>query len=125
MTDVVDGPLSGTVFKVERGRAGEKFAFVRLFSGTVRVGDRVKAGDSEGKITTIAVFEGGTAPCRATAGAEQIAKLWGLDVRTGDTTTATVLKGQIPAARVHELQRRLPSLTRGEGVLESEFDHCA
>lgn len=39
------------------------------------------------------------------------------------TTTATVLEGQIPAARVHELQRKLPSLTHGQGMLESEFDH--
>jgi ribosomal protection tetracycline resistance protein len=31
--------------------------------------------------------------------------------------------GEIPAARVHELQRRLPALTRGEGVLDSAFDH--
>ena len=41
------------------------------------------------------------------------------------TTTSTVLEGLVPAARVYELQRRLPSLTRGEGVLESEFDHYA
>lgn len=33
-----------------------------------------------------------------------------------------VLEGEIPAARVHELQQQLPSLTRGEGVLESDFD---
>jgi ribosomal protection tetracycline resistance protein len=32
------------------------------------------------------------------------------------------LEGEIPAARVHELQRRLGSLTRGEGVLELTFD---
>ena len=32
------------------------------------------------------------------------------------------LEGEIPAARVHELQQRLPGLTRGEGVLESKFD---
>ena len=85
VTDVVDGPLSGTVFKVERGRAGEKVAFVRLFSGTVRVRERVKIGDREGKVTAIAVIEGGSAPRRATARAGQIAKLWGLDVRIGDT----------------------------------------
>jgi ribosomal protection tetracycline resistance protein len=30
--------------------------------------------------------------------------------------------GEIPAARVHELRRRLPGLTRGEGVLESAFE---
>jgi ribosomal protection tetracycline resistance protein len=35
--------------------------------------------------------------------------------------TATV-EGLIPAARVHDLRRRLPSLTRGEGMLESDFD---
>ncbi|HZC27267.1 MAG TPA: translation factor GTPase family protein, partial [Actinopolymorphaceae bacterium] len=37
-----DGPVSGTVFKVERGAAGEKIAYVRMFSGTVRVRDKVK-----------------------------------------------------------------------------------
>jgi ribosomal protection tetracycline resistance protein len=30
-----------------------------------------------------------------------------------------MLEGGIPAARVHELQRQLPALTRGDGVLES------
>ena len=33
-----------------------------------------------------------------------------------------VLEGDIPAACVHALQLELPSLTRGEGVLESAFD---
>ena len=33
------------------------------------------------------------------------------------------LEGEIPAARVHELQQLLPGLTRGEGVLECAFDH--
>ena len=34
---------------------------------------------------------------------------------------AYVLGGEIPAARVHELQQLLPGLTRGEGVLECAF----
>jgi ribosomal protection tetracycline resistance protein len=34
-----------------------------------------------------------------------------------------VLEGDIPAAHIHELQQQLPALTRGEGVLESAFDH--
>ena len=34
-----------------------------------------------------------------------------------------LLEGEIPAARVHELQQQLPALTRGEGVLECAFDH--
>jgi ribosomal protection tetracycline resistance protein len=33
-----------------------------------------------------------------------------------------LLEGSIPAARVHELQQRLPGLTRGEGFLESAFE---
>ncbi|MFL6145432.1 MAG: hypothetical protein ACJ72N_26670 [Labedaea sp.] len=31
------------------------------------------------------------------------------------------LEGDIPAARVHELRQQIPSLTRGEGILESSF----
>jgi ribosomal protection tetracycline resistance protein len=33
-----------------------------------------------------------------------------------------VVEGEVLAARVHDLQRRLPALTRGEGVLESAFE---
>jgi ribosomal protection tetracycline resistance protein len=33
-----------------------------------------------------------------------------------------VLEGEMPAARVHELQLRLPGLSRGEGVLECAFE---
>ena len=32
------------------------------------------------------------------------------------------LEGDIPAARVHELRRQLPGMTRGEALLESAFD---
>jgi ribosomal protection tetracycline resistance protein len=32
------------------------------------------------------------------------------------------LEGDIPAAQVHALRRRLPSLTHGEGYLETAFD---
>jgi ribosomal protection tetracycline resistance protein len=37
--------------------------------------------------------------------------------------SACMLEGHIQAARVHELQRQLPAATRGEGTLESTFDH--
>ena len=33
-----------------------------------------------------------------------------------------LLEGEIPAARVHELQQQLSALTRGEGALETAFD---
>jgi ribosomal protection tetracycline resistance protein len=33
-----------------------------------------------------------------------------------------LLDGEVPAARMHELQQQLSALTRGEGVLETAFD---
>ena len=60
------GPVSGTVFKVERGPAGEKIAYVRMFSGTVRARDRLRFGrDRAGRVTAISVFERGPAAPRA------------------------------------------------------------
>jgi ribosomal protection tetracycline resistance protein len=81
-----DGPVTGSVFKIERGPAGEKIAFVRMFSGTVRTRDRVQFGrDSEGKVTAINVFERGSAAKSGAVAAGQIAKLWGLgEVQIGD-----------------------------------------
>ncbi len=82
-----DGPVAGTVFKVERGPAGEKIAYVRMFSGTLRTRDRVEYGwDNEGKVTAISVFDRGSAVQSASIAAGQIAKLWGLgDIRIGDS----------------------------------------
>ena len=54
----IEGELSGTVFKIERGAAGEKVAYVRLFSGTLRTRDRVRIRGDEHKVTAIRVFEG-------------------------------------------------------------------
>jgi ribosomal protection tetracycline resistance protein len=83
-TDPSGGALSGTVFKVERGPAGEKIAFVRMFSGEVRTRDRVRPGDA-GKVTAISVFDRGAVTRRPSVAAGQIAKLWGLgDIRIGD-----------------------------------------
>jgi ribosomal protection tetracycline resistance protein len=83
----VEGPVSGSVFKVERAPAGEKIAYVRMFSGTIRTRDQLSFGhDKEGKVTAISVFERGSAIGRASVAVGQIGKLWGLgDVRIGDT----------------------------------------
>jgi ribosomal protection tetracycline resistance protein len=82
----VDGPVSGSVFKVERGPAGEKVAYVRMFSGTLRVRDRLQfRGENEGKVTAISVFDRGSSFQRPSVTAGQIGKLWGLgDVQVGD-----------------------------------------
>ena len=57
-----DGPVAGQVFKVERGPAGEKLAYVRMRSGTIAVRDRIPFGDGHAaKVTAIDVFESGDA----------------------------------------------------------------
>jgi ribosomal protection tetracycline resistance protein len=80
------GPVSGTVFKVERGRAGEKVAYVRMFFGTVKVRDLVRFGrDDEAKVTAIDAFEHGSSVRHDAVPAGHIGKLWGLgDVQVGD-----------------------------------------
>jgi ribosomal protection tetracycline resistance protein len=78
-----DGPLSATVFKVERGPAGERVAYARVFTGTLRVRERI--GDDE-RVTAISVFERGSALPRAFARAGRIAQVRGLsEVRVGDS----------------------------------------
>jgi ribosomal protection tetracycline resistance protein len=81
-----EGPVSGTVFKIERGPAGNKVAYVRMFSGTVRTRDRLHFGrDAEAKVTAISVFDRGTAVPRASVSAGEIGKLWGLgEIQIGD-----------------------------------------
>jgi ribosomal protection tetracycline resistance protein len=92
----VDGPVSGAVFKIERGPAGEKIAYVRMFSGRVRVRDRLQLGHGdEEKVTAISVFDRGSAVRARAVVARQIGKLWGLGaVKVGD---AIGLPGTISA----------------------------
>ncbi|QUH02431.1 TetM/TetW/TetO/TetS family tetracycline resistance ribosomal protection protein [Saccharopolyspora erythraea] len=80
-----DGPVSGTVFKVEREAGGSKVAHVRMFSGTVRVREAVRVRGQEHKVTAIHVFDRGSAVRRQSVAAGRIARLSGLgDVRIGD-----------------------------------------
>jgi ribosomal protection tetracycline resistance protein len=76
-----EGPASGMIFKVERGPAGEKIAYLRLFSGTLRTRDK----HLDDKVTAIGVFDHGHVVREQTVGAGRIAKLWGLNgIRIGD-----------------------------------------
>ncbi|RZU76368.1 ribosomal protection tetracycline resistance protein [Micromonospora kangleipakensis] len=95
-----DAPLRGTVFKVERGPAGEKIAYARIFTGTLRVRDRVAfRADAAAKVTAISVFEAGGVVPAPSVGAGRIARLWGLaDVRVGDFLGAPPDR---PAGRHH------------------------
>jgi ribosomal protection tetracycline resistance protein len=75
------GPLSARVFKIERGPAGDRVAYTRVFSGTVKVRDRLDPG----KVTALHVFSNGADVQRDEARAGEIAKIWGLaEIQIGD-----------------------------------------
>jgi ribosomal protection tetracycline resistance protein len=88
------GPAAGTVFKVDRGPAGERVTYVRMFSGTVRVRDRLPLTDTPApadrrgapRVTGLSVFERGALVRRESVTAGQIATMHGLSqARIGAT----------------------------------------
>jgi ribosomal protection tetracycline resistance protein len=86
-----DGPVAATVFKIERGASGDRIAYVRMFSGTIRTRDRLQFGRGlENKVTALHVFEHGPAVQRPSVSAGAVAKLWGLaEIQIGDRIGAT------------------------------------
>ncbi|NUW41792.1 elongation factor G [Nonomuraea rhodomycinica] len=99
-------PASGTVFKVERGPAGERVAYVRARSGTFRVRERVRFGPPEqpegreGRITAIRVFDRGGAGPRAALTAGRIGTVLGLpEARIGDEIREAGRPGPASGAR--------------------------
>jgi ribosomal protection tetracycline resistance protein len=78
-----EGPVAGRVFKIERTPGGEKVAYVRMFSGTIRTRDRLSFGrDQDAKVTAVEPSWPGAA---ASVSAGEIGKLWGLaEIQVGD-----------------------------------------
>jgi ribosomal protection tetracycline resistance protein len=52
-----------------------------------------------------------------------VARLRGSPSAPSVRGSTCVLEGLVPARGVHELQRQIRGLTRGEGVVDAEFDH--
>ncbi|UOX86318.1 TetM/TetW/TetO/TetS family tetracycline resistance ribosomal protection protein [Amycolatopsis sp. FBCC-B4732] len=78
-----DGPLAATVFKIDRGRAGEKIAYARLHSGSLAARQRISfyRGESEltGRVSAVEVAGDDVAL------AGDVARVRGLrEVRIGD-----------------------------------------
>jgi ribosomal protection tetracycline resistance protein len=117
--DDAGGPLRGAVFKMERGPAGEPIAYVRMYSGTLRVRERVRFGTgddgraaeaTEGRVTSIDVFEPGGVTSRGEVAAGSIAQLRGLTgIRIGDIVT--------------DVHGQDFDDTRGEGIGERARQH--
>jgi ribosomal protection tetracycline resistance protein len=80
------GPLMGRVFKVERGGAGEKVAYLRLFKGSLALRDRVTFGGAPPeKVVEIAAYRDGGWVLAERVGAGEIARVRGpVRLRVGD-----------------------------------------
>ncbi|MBY5768911.1 translation factor GTPase family protein [Rhizobium laguerreae] len=80
-----DGPIAGTIFKIERGWGGEKLAYMYLTSGTVRLRQYLDLPKGLDRVTAIEVFEAGRVHGAASFRAGQIARISGLaGARIGD-----------------------------------------
>ncbi len=80
-----DGPVSGTIFKIERGWGGEKLAYLYLASGTINLRDDIETPRGPAKIGSLQLFRDGRADKVAQVHAGQIVKVAGLsNVRIGD-----------------------------------------
>ena len=115
-----DGPVSGTVFKIERAPGGEKIAYVRMFSGTIRARGRVRFGVSgDGKITAVNVFAAGSSVRSDMVRAGQIGKLWGLaEIRVGDAIGTPRTHGDPPQFAPPTLETVVvPENPRDKGAL--------
>ncbi|MEV0005508.1 translation factor GTPase family protein [Micromonospora sp. NPDC050980] len=78
-----DGPLAGTVFAVDRDGQGRR-VWLRLWSGRLRVRDRVRlAGSRPQTVTQIGVIEPDGVLVRPSVSAGQIAAVRGVSARIG------------------------------------------
>ena len=91
------GPVSGRVFKIERGPGGEKLAYVRMFSGTIRTRDRLRFSASQK--AAVARARSPRSACSSAApptsgrsvSAGHIARLRGLDeIQIGDNRASRI-----------------------------------
>ena len=80
-----DGPVTGRVFKIERGWGGEKLAYVSLTSGTVAIRDHLDLPSGSARVTGLQVFNQGRLEKAENVGAGRIARIGGLaNARIGD-----------------------------------------
>ncbi|KQZ75258.1 elongation factor G [Nocardioides sp. Root151] len=90
-----DGPVAGTVFAVDRDERGRR-AWIRLWSGELRVRDRVAiTGRKPELVTEVAASEPGGVTVASVARAGQIAVIRGPAARIGDVL------GRPPRRRAH------------------------
>jgi ribosomal protection tetracycline resistance protein len=117
------GPPAGTIFKVERGPAGEKIAYLRMAGGALRVRDTV----GPDKITAIEVFAGGASVPRGTITAGEIGTLRGLaTIKIGDPVGVRGVAAHHPHFAPPSLESIVePSRRADRGALMAALDELA
>ncbi|MFF5078672.1 GTP-binding protein [Actinoplanes sp. NPDC000266] len=100
-TGTADGPLSGTIFKVDRDDQGRRVAYVRMFSGALHLRDRVPVGDPT-SAPPIARGSGAQAatttnPTAATGNSAQATTTTNPTPTTGNSAQATTTTNPTPA----------------------------
>lgn len=79
------GPVSGRIFKIERGWGGEKRCYIALESGTLHNRQSVQLPAGLARVTAIELVNGGRSQAVAMLEAGQIGRVAGLsDARIGD-----------------------------------------
>ena len=104
-----DAAPPGRVFKVERGAAGEKVAYVRMFAGSVRPRQRLDLPDGPARqgLGDRAASRPVGGPARTRSDAGQIARLHGLgEVRVGDGFGRPARRGQTTTSPRPRSRRR-------------------
>ena len=108
-----DGPARAPSSRSSAAPAGERIAYVRMFSGALRVRDRLPVGEDERKVTAISVFDDGSAVQRDVVAARQIGKVWGLgEIRIGDAIGAPHAHAEHHFARRRSRRPIVPSIPR-------------
>jgi ribosomal protection tetracycline resistance protein len=117
-------PLSATLFKIDRGPAGERIGFARVYAGQLRLRDRLEIGETERRVTRIEVFDDGHSRQVEALPAGRIGKIWGLgEIRIGDALgqapplvqhhfAAPTLETVVRAARPSEGSRLFAALSQ-------------
>jgi ribosomal protection tetracycline resistance protein len=107
-----EAPVTGSIFKIERGIAGEKVCYLRVFSGRVRLRDQMNS--SRDKVTAIQIFDRGRWTSSDHLAAPLIGKVWGLThAQVGDAVGP-------PQSRGPQHEFGLPML---ESVIEPVHEH--
>ncbi|GIP35164.1 translation factor GTPase family protein [Paenibacillus sp. J2TS4] len=119
-----EAPLSGVVFKLEREPTGEKIAYVRLFSGSLRLRQQVdvrrESREGEiaaraGKIRKLHAFLNGKSVSAAELSPGDMGKVWGLkDVRIGDVLGERSARMKHVRFAVPRMETRIESADAGD-----------